>query len=107
MSKIEELEQIKQSILTNLSCPLKDSAHNLVFGKGNPDAPILFIGEAPGEQEDIQGVPFVGRAGQELDKLLRSIGLTLEQVYIANILKYRPPNNRAPAMDEIRRHTPF
>jgi len=107
MSKISDLEQIKQSILFDLKCPLKDAATNLVFGKGNPDAPILFIGEAPGEQEDLQGIPFVGRAGKELDQLLRSINLSLDECYVANILKYRPPQNRNPSMDEIRNHTPY
>ncbi len=107
MGKAEELEQVKQRILTEMVCPLKDAAKNLVFGKGNPDAPILFIGEAPGEKEDEQGIPFVGSAGKELDKLLRSIGLTLDDAYIANILKYRPPNNRDPSVEEIYRHTPY
>ncbi|HIH24225.1 TPA: uracil-DNA glycosylase [Candidatus Woesearchaeota archaeon] len=90
-----------------MDCPLKTAATNLVFGKGNPDAPIMFIGEAPGEKEDLQGIPFVGAAGRELDKLLRSISLTLDEVYIANILKYRPPGNRNPTTEEIRRHTPY
>jgi len=107
MSKVTELENIRQKIITELKCPLKDAAKNLVFGKGNPDASIMFIGEAPGAKEDELGIPFVGAAGKELDKLLRSIGLTLEDVYIANILKYRPPENRDPAIDEIYRHTPY
>jgi uracil-DNA glycosylase len=107
MNKIIELKKIESRILTELKCPLKDAAKNLVFGKGNPDAKILFIGEAPGAKEDELGIPFVGAAGKELDKLLRSIGLTLEDVYIANILKYRPPENRDPAVDEIYRHTPY
>lgn len=107
MGKAEQLKEVEQKILTNMACPLKDSAKNLVFGKGNPDAPILFIGEAPGEKEDEQGIPFVGSAGKELDKLLRSIGLTLDDVYIANILKYRPPDNRNPSVEEIYRHTPY
>jgi DNA polymerase len=107
MSKLGELELVKQRILTEMNCPLKDAARNLVFGKGNPDAPILFIGEAPGEKEDELGIPFVGSAGKELDKLLRSINLTLEDVYIANILKYHPPNNRDPTVEEIYRHTPY
>jgi uracil-DNA glycosylase len=101
------LMSVRQQILDELQCPLKDAAHNLVFGKGNPNAEILFIGEAPGEQEDLKGIPFVGSAGRELDKLLHSIGLTLDLVYVANILKYRPPNNRNPTDDEIRRHTPY
>lgn len=107
MNKVEQLEQVQQKILTEMVCPLKDAAKNLVFGKGNPNASILFIGEAPGEKEDEQGIPFVGSAGKELDKLLRSIGLTLEDAYIANILKYRPPNNRDPSVEEIYRHTPY
>ena len=107
MDKVAQLEDVKQQILTDMVCPLKDVAKNLVFGKGNPDASILFIGEAPGEKEDEQGIPFVGSAGKELDKLLRLIGLTLEEVYIANILKYRPPNNRDPTVEEIYRHTPY
>lgn len=107
MDKQSQLDAIRQRILSGMQCPLKDAATHLVFGKGNPDAPIMFIGEAPGEKEDLQGVPFVGAAGRELDKLLRSISLTLDEVYIANILKYRPPGNRDPTTEEIRRHTPY
>lgn len=107
MDKKEILEEIKKRIETELECPLKEQAKNIVFGKGNPDAEILFIGEAPGAKEDEQGIPFVGAAGRELDKLLHSIGLSLEEVYIANILKYRPPNNRDPLPEEIARHTPY
>ncbi len=103
----QSLESIKQKILTEMHCPLKDTATNLVFGKGNPDAKIMFIGEAPGEQEDLQGLPFVGRAGKELDAMLHKIGMSLDDCYIANILKYRPPNNRNPNAEEIRRHTPY
>lgn len=90
-----------------MNCPLKDAATNIVFGKGNPRADILFIGEAPGEKEDLQGEPFVGRAGKELDKLLQTINLTIDDVYIANILKYRPPKNRNPTTEEMIRHTPY
>jgi DNA polymerase len=107
LSKQEQLDQLQERITQELICPLKDAATNMVFGKGNPDASIVFIGEAPGEQEDLQGKPFVGRAGQELDKLLRKISLTLDDVYICNILKYRPPKNRNPTIDEIRHHTPY
>ena len=106
-TKQQALEEIKEKIIKEMVCPLKDAATNLVFGKGNPSAEILFIGEAPGEQEDLQGIPFVGAAGKQLDKLLQNIGLTLDDTYIANILKYRPPNNRNPTMDEIKRHTPY
>jgi DNA polymerase len=105
--KLVLLERLKEKILNELDCPLKSAAHNLVFGKGNPDAKIMFIGEAPGEQEDLQGIPFVGAAGKQLDKLLSSIGLSLDDVYIANILKYRPPGNRDPSKEEIESHTPF
>ena len=107
LSKEELLRVVEEDIRNSLFCPLKDSASNLVFGKGNPDAKILFIGEAPGAKEDELGVPFVGSAGRELDKLLNQIGLSLDEVYIANILKYRPPNNRNPSVDEIKRHSPF
>lgn len=103
----QELDIIRKKIESEMKCPLRDAAHNLVFGKGNPDASILFIGEAPGREEDLRGIPFVGAAGRELDKLLRAISLTIDEVYIANILKYRPPNNRNPTMEEIRRHTPY
>ena len=107
MSVQEELDALKQRIADELVCPLKDAATNMVFGKGNPQAKILFIGEAPGEQEDLQGLPFVGRAGKELDKALHTIGLTIEDVYVANILKYRPPKNRDPTTQEIQNHTPY
>ena len=106
-SKKEALEKVKNNILEGKSIPLADTATNLVFGKGNENADILFIGEAPGANEDLQGIPFVGAAGKELDRLLHMIGLSLEDVYIANILKYRPPNNRNPNVEEIRMHTPY
>lgn len=105
--KQAQLDELKKKIESDLVCPLKDAATNLVFGKGNPEADILFIGEAPGKEEDLQGLPFVGRAGQELDQLLHSINLCIDDVYIANILKYRPPNNRDPSIEEIKSHTPF
>lgn len=80
---------------------------NIVVGKGNINADILFVGEAAGRNEDEQGIPFVGAAGKNLDKLLASVGLSLEDVYIANILKCRPPENRDPLPDEIRAHAPW
>ncbi|MFC1769216.1 uracil-DNA glycosylase family protein [Nanoarchaeota archaeon] len=101
------LEECKKGILNDLNCPLKDAATNLVFGKGNPNTEILFIGEAPGAKEDLQGIPFVGAAGRELDKFLHEINLSLNDIYIANILKYRPPDNRDPTKEEIARHTPY
>ena len=80
---------------------LSDLATNLVFGEGNPDADLVIIGEAPGEDEDAQGRPFVGRAGGLLDRILESGHIEREDIYITNILKYRPPNNRNPKPDEI------
>jgi uracil-DNA glycosylase len=80
---------------------------NIVVGKGNVGAKILFVGEAPGKNEDEQGLPFVGAAGKNLDKLLDKVGLSLDDVYVANILKCRPPENRDPLPDEIKMHTPW
>lgn len=80
---------------------------NIVVGKGNLNADILFVGEAPGRKEDEQGIPFVGAAGKNLDDLLANVGLTLEDVYVANILKCRPPENRDPLPEEIKAHTPW
>src|SRR3989344_1272605 len=80
---------------------------HVVVGKGNEKAAILFVGEAPGRNEDEQGLPFVGAAGKNLDKLLANVGLSLDDVYIANILKCRPPENRDPLPEEIRAHTPW
>lgn len=105
-NKALELEKLKKKVLA-ADLPLKKSATNLVFGKGNPNAEILIIGEAPGKNEDLAGLPFVGAAGKHLDSLLGLIDMTMESVYIANILKYRPPNNRPPAFTEIKAHTPF
>lgn len=99
----KELEEKCRSI----ALPLKESATNLVFGKGNPDSEIMFIGESPGRNEDIQGLPFVGAAGKNLDKLLAGVCLSLNDVYITNVLKYRPPENREPLPDEIKAHTPW
>ena len=80
---------------------------NIVIGKGNLKAKILFVGEAPGRNEDEQGLPFVGAAGKNLDALLAKVGLSLDDIYITNILKCRPPENRNPLPDEIRAHTPW
>ena len=86
---------------------LFEDCTNIVVGKGNVNADILFVGEAPGRKEDEQGIPFCGAAGKNLDKLLSSVGLTLEDIYVANILKCRPPENRNPLSEEIRAHTPW
>ena len=106
-SNQELLNEVIKDIEDNLVCELKDAATNLVFGKGNAECDILIIGEAPGAKEDIEGYPFVGRAGKNLDKLLNIINLNLDDVYIANILKYRPPKNRDPTKDEMKNHTPY
>ena len=89
-------------------CPLCDTRTNTVFGVGNPDAEILFVGEAPGENEDLQGEPFVGRGGKLLDLYLNGIGLDRkENIYIANILKCRPPHNRDPKPEEAEQCLPY
>jgi uracil-DNA glycosylase len=95
-----EAELVKETELFN-------NCTNIVVGKGNIEADILFVGEAPGRNEDLQGLPFVGAAGKNLDKLLSAVGLSLEEVYIANILKCRPPENRGPLPEEISAHTPW
>ncbi len=88
-------------------CRLHSTRTHTVFGEGNPEARIFFIGEGPGENEDLSGRPFVGRAGQLLDKMIGGMGLKRDDVYIANIVKCRPPNNRVPALDEVQTCTPY
>ncbi len=88
-------------------CALAETRHHLVFGAGNPQADILFIGEAPGEQEDLSGIPFVGRAGKLLDSVLQEIGISRGDVFIANVLKCRPPANRDPLPEEIALCEPY
>lgn len=88
-------------------CRLHETRTNTVFGEGNPDAQIMFIGEGPGENEDLQGRPFVGKAGQLLDRMIQAMGLNRSDVYICNIVKCRPPNNREPAPDEVATCTPY
>jgi DNA polymerase len=107
MNKKEKLEKIAAKVKTCKKCPLYKKTHNSVPGAGDPDANIFFIGEAPGYHEDQQGVPFVGRAGSFLDKLLASIDLQRENIFITNILKHRPPNNRDPKPEEIKACTPY
>ncbi|RLF40343.1 MAG: uracil-DNA glycosylase [Thermoplasmata archaeon] len=101
MNKEEEMQRIISRIKDCRKCDLWKSRLNPVPGEGSLDAEILFIGEAPGYNEDKQGRPFVGRAGKILDELLESIGIDRSKVYIANILKCRPPDNRDPDVDEI------
>ena len=96
----ETLEELKQSMNNCQKCKLCKNRKNIVFGVGNPDAEIMFIGEGPGADEDEQGEPFVGKAGQLMNKAFDVVGIKREQVYIANIVKCRPPQNRDPAEDE-------
>lgn len=100
MSKAEELENLHNKWKEECQCELKKTATQAVFGHGNPDADIVFIGEAPGKKEDELGIPFVGAAGKFLDEMLGVINLKREEIYITNIVKYRPPNNRDPLPEE-------
>jgi DNA polymerase len=95
------LEEIRQEIGECTRCKLCEERTNVVFGVGSPKARMMFIGEGPGADEDAQGEPFVGRAGKKLDQMISAIGLDREEVYIANIVKCRPPGNRDPERDEI------
>lgn len=101
------LQQLRAALADFDGCPLKQTATNLVFGAGDPDATLMFIGEAPGRDEDRQGVPFVGVSGQLLDTMLKHIAVPRDDVYIANILPWRPPGNRQPTPAEIAACLPF
>ena len=105
--KAENLEKLKKSINNIKNCSLKNNATNMVFSDGNPKSKIMLIGEAPGANEDAEGLPFVGRAGALLDKMLEAINLNRKKVYISNIVNYRPPENRRPTDKEIARYLPF
>ena len=105
--KSKRLELLKKSITNLKNCNLKKNAKNIVFSDGNPKSKIMLIGEAPGANEDQEGLPFVGRAGQLLDKMLSAINLDRKKVYISNIINYRPPDNRRPSEEEIKRYLPF
>ena len=106
-NKAENLDKLKKSILSLNNCDLKRQAKNIVFSDGNPNSKIMLIGEAPGANEDEEGLPFVGRAGALLDKMLAAIDLDRKKVYISNIINYRPPDNRRPTDEEIKRYLPF
>jgi uracil-DNA glycosylase len=104
----EALEGIRDDLGDCTRCKLHTLGRTqIVFGVGNPTADLMFVGEAPGADEDIQGIPFVGRAGQLLTKMIEAMGLTRDEVYIANVLKCRPPGNRNPEPDEIAQCQPF
>ena len=105
--KIISLDKLKKSINDIKHCNLKNNAKNIVFSDGNPKSKIMLIGEAPGANEDEEGLPFVGRAGALLDKMLAAINLDRKKVYISNIINYRPPDNRRPTDEEIKRYLPF
>ena len=105
--KSNNLELLKKSIIELKNCRLKREAKNMVFCDGNPKSKIMLVGEAPGANEDQEGLPFVGRAGMLLDRMLAAFNLDRKKVYISNIVNYRPPENRKPTEEEIRRYLPF
>jgi DNA polymerase len=103
----ESLPLIRENLGDCTRCKLHLGRKHIVFGVGNPNADLMFVGEAPGADEDTQGEPFVGRAGQLLTKIIEAIGLTRGDVYIANVIKCRPPGNRNPEPDEVEQCEPF
>ena len=105
---LAQLSAIREDIGDCVRCKLCTLGRKqVVFGVGNPNADLMFVGEAPGRDEDIQGIPFVGRAGQKLTQIIEAIGLTRDDVYIANVIKCRPPENRNPEPDEVEQCEPF
>ena len=107
-SNQQKLDQIKQHILDDKVTPeLAEQASQLVFGDGNPEAAVVLIGEAPGKKEDEQGIPFVGASGKFLNEMLEMIGMKREDIYITNIVKYRPPDNRDPTLAEKKAFLPY
>ena len=103
----KKLIDLKEKIKSIEDCELKKFAKNIVFNDGNPKSQIMLVGEGPGEKEDIQGKPFVGEAGILLNKMLNAIKIKREDVYITNVVNYRPPNNRKPEISEINRYSVF
>ena len=103
----KKLIDLKEKIKSIKDCELKKFAKNIVFNDGNPKSQIMLVGEGPGEKEDIQGKPFVGEAGILLNKMLNAIKIKREDVYITNVVNYRPPNNRKPEISEINRYSVF
>ena len=106
-TKGKKLQELKNSLNKIKNCELKKNSTNIVFSDGNPNAKIMIIGEAPGANEDLEGVPFIGRAGELLDKMLLSINLDRDSVYISNVVNFRPPENRNPTEEEITRYFPY
>ena len=101
------LDEVRRDVGDCRRCKLCDGRRNIVFGSGNPKAKLVFVGEGPGSDEDAQGVPFVGKAGQLLPKMIEAMGYARDDVYICNVVKCRPPNNRNPEPDEIAACEPF
>lgn len=101
------LEEIRAVLGDCRRCPLAETRTNIVFGVGNPHARVMFVGEAPGRNEDLTGEPFVGRAGENLNQILSLAGLARDEIYIANVLKCRPPQNRNPRPDEVLACSPY
>ena len=106
-AKADSLDALRDHLENFDGCNLKFTAKNLVFADGNPEGPLMVIGEAPGRDEDVEGLPFVGRSGQLLDRMLAAIGLDREQVYVANVIPWRPPGNRTPTPQETEICRPF
>lgn len=102
-----EFASFRAAVLSCVGCGLCQDRSKVVFGVGSLRSPVVFVGEGPGEEEDRQGIPFVGRAGQLLTRTIQKVGVTREQVYIANIVKCRPPNNRVPLPEEVRACMPY
>ena len=105
--KFETLDDIMRAVQNCQKCPLCETRTNIVFGAGNENANLVFVGEAPGADEDKQGKPFIGKAGQKLTQIINAIRLSRDEVYIANVLKCRPPNNRNPLPNEIEACEPY
>ena len=106
-NKYRDLKNLREKISEIKNCKLKENASNLVFSDGNPNSRVMIIGEGPGANEDKEGLPFVGRAGQLLDKMLNAINLNREAVYITNVVNFRPPENRKPTEREVERYLPY
>jgi uracil-DNA glycosylase family 4 len=106
-SRDRELLELRNEVEKIKNCKLRKSAKNIVFSDGNPNSKIMIIGEGPGANEDMEGMPFIGRSGHLLDKMLESINLSRKSVYITNVVNYRPPENRSPTEEEIQKYIPF
>jgi len=106
-SRIITLTTLEERVKGCTKCPLSETRTNVVFGEGNPHATVMFVGEGPGEVEDQTGRPFVGPAGQKLDEVFASVGITREEIYITNVVKCRPPGNRVPTKKELEACYPY